>query len=237
MLPSGNNPYAIIADAYLDAGKRDTSDVLNGDQLASGMRRLADLINFFQTQGIKLWTLVDTPVPLVSGQALYSFLPGGNIDMTRPLRVIQGYYLDVSGNQRPLAVMAQEEYLRLSRVTTNPGAINSYYVDKRVDRLNVTFWLTPDATAATGVAHVMLQTQVVKLSNFTDEVLFPDEWRLALRWGLADDLCTGQPQIIMDRCERMAMKYREALEGWDVEDAATTFAPDARVYSGTGRFR
>ena len=33
---------------------------------------------------------------------------------------------------------------------------------------------------------------------------FAQEWRIALRWGLADDIATGQPQAIMDRCAQRA---------------------------------
>ena len=71
----------------------------------------------------------------------------------------------------------------------------------------------------------------------TDETAFPLEWSMGLRWGLADELATGQPQAIMDRCERRATAYREKLEDWDVEDAPTSFAPDQRVTYATSSFR
>lgn len=234
--PAINTPYAIIDDAYHDAGLLQQGDTPNSEQLASGMRRLRDLINLWQTQGLKLWLQVDTSVTLVASQATYTFTPGGNVDMTKPLRVLQGYYLDTNSIRRPLNVLSTEEYLRLSRVNQT-GAVNSYWVNKQATQLAVSFWLTPDATAATGTAHLLLQTQVTNFINLEETMDFPQEWRIGLRWGLADEICTGQPQAIMDRCAQRAATYRQMLEDWDVEDAPTRFAPDNRMQWSGGSFR
>ena len=94
--------------------------------------------------------------------------------------------------------------------------------------------MSPDATAATGTGHLIIQQQVTIFTNLTDTISFPEEWRMALRWGLADDICTGQPQATMDRCEKRAGTYRTMLEDWDVEDAATSFAPDQRIGQAGG---
>ena len=73
--------------------------------------------------------------------------------------------------------------------------------------------------------------------SVNDQMNFPQEWFLALRWGFADEICTGQPQAIMDRCEKKATMYREALEDWDVEDTSTRFQPDTRMGYGASNFR
>lgn len=234
--PALNTPIGIIQDAYFDAGLIARAQPVNSDMVVDGMRRLTDIINLWQTQGLKLWLLSDTAVPLVAGQNAYTFYPGGDIDITKPMRVLQGYYLDVNNIRRPLTVLSWDEWLRLSQVTGNNGAVNSYFVDKQQMRLVVYFWLTPDTTAATGSAHVLLQHQVTNFINVTETMNFPNEWRIALRWGLADELATGQPETIMARCEARAKAYRLALEDWDVEDAPTFFQPDARMLNVGSRF-
>ena len=163
-------------------------------------------------------------------------MPGGDIDMAKPLRGIQAYYRDPNGIRRPLVVLAWDDYLRLSQIN-QVGQINSYFVNKMQTQLSIFFWLIPDATAATGTAHVLLQTQVTNFISVTETMNFPIEWRIALRWGLADEISTGQPQAIMDRCQQRAQTYRTALEDWDVEDAPTRFAPDQRGGMSTGSFR
>ena len=231
-----NTPDRIIRMAMVDAGYLQDGDDPTSEQFANYLNRLNDLINLWQTKGLKLWLQSDLSVPLTAGQATYTFGPGGSVDMTKPLRVLQGYYLDTSDTKRPLLPLSRDEYTRLSNVV-QLGALNSYFVDKQQSVLSISFWLTPDTTAATGTAQLSIQQQVVNLVSLNDDMNFPQEWFMALRWGLADDICTGQPQAIMDRCFTKAEMFRTALEDWDVEDASTVFQPDQRSAYNVGRFR
>lgn len=238
--PAANTPAAIIEDAYFDAGIIQQGDSPDSEQIVSGMRRLTDLINLEQTQGLKLWLNVAVSVPLVAGQGTYVFSPTGDVVMPKPLRVIQADYVQyplTDQVRRPLTVLSWDDYMRLSQVN-QLGAVNSYFANKKDTQLDVFFWLIPDATAASdGECLVLLQEQVTNFINVTETMNFPIEWRMFLRWALADELATGQPQAIMDRCQQRAEMYRQKLEDWDVEDAPTQFTPDQRAQYATGRFR
>jgi len=233
--PSNNNPLSIIQDAYFDAGLIGVGQTVNGEQIVMGMRKLTDLINLWQTQGLKLWLNVDTSITLVAGTATYTLGPGGTVDMTKPMRVVEAYYADANGVRRPLTPLAWADYVRLSTVNQS-GSVNSYFVNKQATQLSVLFWPAPDTTAATGTGHLVLQTQVTNFINLTETMNFPLEWRIALRWGLADELATGQPQAIMDRCQQRALAYRTMLEDWDVEDAPTRFTVSQQGHGMSGRF-
>lgn len=231
-----NTAARIIRFAMEDAGLLEGGSTPTSLQYARYLPRLNDLINQWQTSGLKLWLLEDTPIPLVAGQGTYTLSPTGDVVMPKPLRVIDAYYLDVNGIRRPLIPLSWADYTRLSQINSQ-GQINSYFVNKKQSELSVFFWLLPDATAATGTAHLLLQTQVTNLVSLTDAMAFPQEWFIALRWGLADEICTGQPQSIVDRCAKRAAFYRSALEDWDVEDAPTSFAPDQRSGYASSSFR
>ena len=236
--PAINTPYGIITDAMRDAGLLQIGDTPGTEHLVENMRRLRDLINTAQIDGIKLWLLSDTAVPLMAGTGTYTFSPGGSVNMTKPLRVDDGYYLYSTGVRRPIYAISWEEYIRLGQANQE-GTITQYFVDKQATTMRVIFWNVPDATeAAGGEAHVLLRTQVTNPSTLTETMAFPEEWRMYLRWGLADDICTGQPETIMMRCAQKAFMYKTALENWDVEDASVKFAPDSRQSGyGTGGFR
>lgn len=224
-----------------DAGLLQEGDSPNPEQLAKYMRRLRDIIRLWQTQGLKLWTNVDTAVPLTNGTNSYTFFPGGSVDMVRPLRVLEGYYLYTANNvRRPVTVLAWKDWLLLSQAGTlaaNRGPISQYFVNKLYNKLQVYTWLCPDSVeAANGQLHVLLQTQITSPVNLTETMEFPEEWRIALRWGLADDICTGQPESIMQRCSQRAEAFRKALEDWDVEDAPINFAVDQRSFAPYDNF-
>lgn len=217
----------IIRFARRDAGLLQTGDTIDSEDLAEDMNRMNELLLAAQTQGLKLWLQLLQPVTLVAGQAMYVFAPGGDVNITKPTRVISGYFLDANGNQRPLIPLSWDDWNKLSNKTQS-GQINSYFVDKQSFQLNVWFWLVPDATAATGTAQLQIQQQQPTATLLTDTMVLPPEWGLWLHWGLADQICTGQPQAIMDRCEKKAAMAFEALSDWDVEDAPTSFSPDVR---------
>lgn len=230
-------PDRIIRMAMTDAGLLQEGDDPTSEQFANYLNRLNDLINFWQTQGLKIWLQYDLAVPLVAGQGVYVIGSGGDVNMTRPTRVLDnGYYLDTNSIKRPLIMISRDEYTRLSQVV-NQGALSSYFVQKNQLDLTVSFWLVPDSAAAQGTAHLLIQQQVQNMVSLTDTLNFPQEWFIALRWGLADEICTGQPAVIMQRCSEKAEFYRNALEAWDVEDASTLFQPDQRTAYVTGAFR
>ena len=235
-----NTPARCITLAMRDAGLLQEGDEPNSDQYAEYGQRLNDVINYLQTQGLKLWTQEDLTLPLVAGQMTYTIGTGGNVNITKPLRVLQGYYNDMSSPtapvRRPIYPVSWQEWLSLSTITTQ-GAISQYFVDKQQSMLNVSFWNVPDAfNASNGTAQLLVQQQITNFVGITDTMNFPQEWFLALRWNLADELCTGQPQAVQARCQQRAMQFRTALEDWDVEDASTFFKPDSRSGQGKSRF-
>jgi hypothetical protein len=220
-----------------NAGLLQDGDDPTPEQFAEHIQRLNDMIVMWQTQGLKLWLQTDLSVTLTAGVNSYAIGPGGAVNMTRPMRILDnGYFLDTSNSRRPLLMMSRDEWMRLSQ-TTSPGAIASFFVDKQQLQMVVYVWLTPDATAATGTLHLLIQQQATFISSLTDQMNFPIEWLLAMQWGLADEICTGQPAEIVQRCSAKSSTYRMILEDWDVEDASTKFTPDPRQTQGQGSFR
>lgn len=229
--------YGIIKAGMQDAGKLAKGQSPDGDDKEDGMNRLQMMVNLWQTQGLRLWLQEDLSITLAAGVNPYIIGPGGQQYTTKAMRVLDScYYLDPYNNRRPLIPLSRDDWMRLS-VVTQTGQINSYFVDKQQTQLIVWFWLLPDATAALGTAHLLVQLQIGQLVNLTDTMNFPLEWAIALHWGLSAELCTGQPQAVIDRCERLAATYFDALNNWDIEDPSTIMQPDQRSTQYVNRFR
>lgn len=231
-----NTASRIIQNAMEDAGLLQEGQTPNATQQARCLTRLNDIINFEQTQGLKLFLLKDVEVALVAGQSLYTFMPGGDVDMVKPVQIVDCYYKDANGIQRPLISLSWNEWVRLSQ-PGNTGQINSWFQDKQYDRINLHMWMVPDAVAATGKVHAIARTQQPMVVNVGDTMQFPQEWFLFLHWALAAEIATGQPDSIIARCEQKAMQYRKALEDWDTEDASIQFQMDPRGAYAQGSFR
>lgn len=221
-----NTCQQIVTQAMLDAGLVQLGQSPNGEQFADCFNRLNQLITFETTQGLKLWLQRDLSITPVAGQQKYSIKTGGDVNTPKPMRAIQGYYLDsTSSNRRPIYPLSWDEWMRLSQ-TNQTGQVSQYFVDKQQLSLDVYMWLIPDATAATGTIHLLIEGPVTNFVGLTDTMNFPNEWGVGLHWMLAADICTGQPQAVIQRCEMKAKQYLDALRNWDVEDAPTQFVPD-----------
>ena len=231
--PVFNSVDRMVRMAYADAGFLQEGSDPSSFQITDAIQRLNDIINFQQTQGLKLWVNQDYAITLIAGIGQYQLTTALG---PKPLRIVDAYYSDQNGIRRPLTPMSWAEYIRLSQIT-QLGQINSYFVDKQINSLNVYLWLVPDTTTALGTVHVVQQQQIVNAITVNDTLSFPTEWFIFLRWALADDIATGQPQAIMDRCALKAAYYKEKLEDWDVEDASTMFQPDQTRSRMTGGFR
>lgn len=233
------NTFArVIEEAYANAGLVAEGQTPNSEKFARGLNKLNTLALFLQTKGLKLFSLVDTSLPLVAGTYLYPLGPGATgISMTKPFRVIFGYFLNSTGQKIPMTALSWQEWTTLNQSTSSPGQPINYFVDKQAAVLNISVWPTPDTEAATGTVHLVLQTELPQGTTLSSDTAFPIEWFSVLAWGLADELATGQPQEIVQRCANKYKEYREALDGWDVEDAQTFFTPDPRGEYYASSFR
>jgi hypothetical protein len=221
-----------------DAGKLGIGREPSGEHLAANMRRLNKYVNYLQTQGAILWVQEDlalqAPV-LQAGVSAYPLGIGGVVTVpalspvAKPRRVIEAYFTDPfpAATRRPIDVVARNIWDTYSS-TTQQGTIVAVYPDKQLNTIVCNMWQTPNAQAALGAVHLIVDLQIPNFSQLTDTMFFPSEWALCLEWGLADQICTGMPQEVVERCAVMSAKYETALTGWDVEDGSTTFQPDPR---------
>ena len=236
--PNFNTIERCIHQAHWNAGLVADGQIPNSEQYANGFNRLNDLINFHQIKGLKLFQMVDTPITtLTAGLNFYPLGPAQTgISMTKPLRIPFAYFLDQVGNRVPMIELSWQEWTILPVNTTAPGQPVNFFVDKQPTFLGVYVWPAPNATAALGSVHLVLQTQVANGQSLTGQMVFPPEWFLGMTWTLADELAVGQPLEITARCDAKRREYMEALESWDVEDAQTFLSPDPRGAGGGNSF-
>jgi len=228
---------SILNGAAQNAGIIGVGQGLDSESLADYLSRYNDLINLWQTQGLKLWTWQDLSITMTLGNGVYKLGPGQNVPMIKPLEVRESYVLVTSGGtKRPVRVISWEEWSRLSQINQQ-GQVNQIFVDHQRDYLTVNTWQLPDASEIQNTLHLVIRGQVGNAVSLLDTIDFPVEWILGLKWGLADEVCTGQPSAIVDRCAKRAQMYRDALEAWDTEDVPITFSPDPQGQYAGGKFR
>jgi len=224
-----NSVDRIIRMAMFDAGLIEEGADPTSDQLGNYLQRLMDLIQVWQLEGCKLHLIQDILLPLVLNQYIYTVGVGGSINMPKPLRLEDAYFTDSKGGVRNIDVITRNEWDRLPPPQNN-GTVTQIFEDRQISPLRFYLWNKPGAQDVAGSFHLVLRTIAgAGTFNTTDAITnnFPIEWAMALRWGLAMDICTGQPDSIVARCEKMATYYKTLLENYDVEQGGITFQPDS----------
>lgn len=218
---------AIVKKAYQDAQRISRLQSPSSDQETDGLERLVDLINLWQTQGLKLFLEQEVAVTLLASTQTYAAMSGGAINISRPLELKECVYVDSGGASRELDIISRDEWARLSN-RTQTGSPSQVFAEKLYDRMNLHFWHVPDSTAAAGTVRATFRAQANNPANISASVLFGPEWAIALRWALADELAAGMPEAVQTRCAQRASAYRAALEDWDVENDDTYLRPDTQ---------
>lgn len=215
----------------------DTSSTIDANTLVNSAQSLNLMVKNWATSGIKLWTIEEQSLTLVSGQTSYVIGPSGpGLVANKPLKLIQAFIRNTSVSPQtdmPLVLISKQEYNVLgSKFST--GTTNSIFMDVGNTTSTAYVFLTPDTLAAsTYVLHMIVQRHVNDLTLGTDIPEFPIEWVQALVWGLADQLAIEYGLPVNHRQELLmkAEKYKNDLEAWDVESYSSYFQPDMRMYA------
>ena len=240
--------YSITRDQIIVSALRklgvvepgDTASTIDADIVTNCAQAINLMVKQWMTEGIKLWTVVEYTLPLVSTQTSYTVGPSGcDLTADRPLRLIQCVLRNISVTPYidiPMNILSKQEYMMLGSKFSS-GMANSVYLNPGATTSTVKVFLTPDATTATNYQLIMtVQKPISDIGSASTVPDFPNEWMQALVWGLADQLALEFGLPVNHRTEVLARaeKYRNMLVDWDIENESTFFQPDVRNFSQWG---
>jgi len=246
MSTSGVTSFTVTRDQVIQAALRGLSVLEEGAEPTSEATKNASfalnlIIKNWQKDGIKLWTIDNLVVPLVSGQTLYTIGPdsGNDIISDRPLKVIQGFLRNVQVSPPidiPMQALSRQEYNMLGS-KASPGVMNSYFYNPKPTFGQLDVYLTPDSNTATNYdLYIVVQRPLMDMVKPTDNFDFPNEWFLPLKWALMAELASDYDKSLQDRgyYDTKAIMYKREVEDWDVENASVYFVPDVRMGMNRG---
>ena len=184
-------------------------------------------IKQLQTKGMPLWKVEQILVPMVVGQNTYTIGPTGDIQTTRPLRVVMAFIRSPQDRDTTLMVISRQEYMQQG-YKPSQGIPNQVYYDPQLGNGVLYIFNTPNATGWT--IHLQVQLPVEDTLTPSNILDFPSEWFNCLKFGLADQLAMeyGAPQTIRMELAQRANNLEEIMTDWSQEEASTSFSPDYR---------
>lgn len=230
MATSGTYSFAMTRDDIIGAALRITTRFSADDSIPAGdVTNCAQALNILckemVTDGLPLWCVKEYTIPMVTGQAVYNLSTATG--MTLPVRVLDAFLRDSTGNDVGLILTSRYDYDTLGQKTSQ-GAPNQYWYDPQLGAGTITLFNVP--ADSTSNLHVVIQRQIMDINLATENPDFPQEAYRLLKWCLADEIALeyGTPPQVMAQIEKKANYYREKFFAYEQEYGSITFTPDNR---------
>ena len=209
----------IIEEAYDRLGMF----TLNGGHIKTARRSLNIMFQEWGNRGLHYWEVANNNLTLVNGQAVYTMFRStddGTSDATAVYGVddiLEAVYRN-NNVDTPLTKINRSTYQGLANKTAT-GTPSQYYVQRFIDKVTITLYLTPGASEAGKFLNYYYVKRIQDAGVYTNATDVPYRFVPCMVSGLAFYLCQKyQPQ----RCQEMKLYYEDELNRALTEDGSST---------------
>ena len=234
MATSGSTNFEsgfLIDDIIEEAYNRVGLDSVSGYQLKSARRSLSIMFQEWANRGLHYWELGNLEIDLVEGQAEYKFFRN-SADGTSATSIPNGVYgiddvLEAAyRTNRATTSQSDSSLTKIDRSTyqslankLNKAQPTQYYVQRFIDNTTISFYPTPDATAAANHITMYYIKRIQDVGGYSNNADVPYRFVPCMTSGLAYYLSQKvNPQLT----GQLKMLYEDELNRALVEDGSST---------------
>jgi len=208
----------IITEAYERIGRFDYS----GNDIKTARRSLNIMFQEWANRGLHYWEVGNNSITLVNGQSeytMYRSTSDGASDATAVYGVddvLEAVYRNSSSVDFPLTKINRSAYQGLSN-KTDTGTPTQYFVQRFIDKVTLTLYLTPGSTEAGNTINYYYVKRIQDAGNYTNEADVPYRFVPCMVSGLAYYLAQKfNPQLV----QQMKLLYEDELKRALEEDGS-----------------
>ena len=212
----------IIEEAYERIGLQGVS----GYQLKTARRSLNILFQEWGNRGLHYWQIANNDITLVDGQAVYTMFRSsddGTSDATAVFGVddiLEAVYRNSSSVDSPLTKINRSTYQALSNKTSK-GQQTEYYVQRFIDKVTITLYLTPGSSEAGNKLNYYYVKRIQDVGDYTNATDVPYRFVPCMVSGLAFYLAQ---KYAPERVQAMKLYYEDELQRALAEDGSSSSA-------------
>ena len=223
----------IIEEAYERIGMQGVS----GNQLRMARRSLNIMFQEWGNRGLHYWEVANNSFTLVDGQAVYTMFRSTD-DGTSSATAVYGVddvleasYRNSSSVDTPLSKINRSTYQGLANKTSE-GTPTQYFVQRFIDKVTVTLYLTPGSSQAGHFINYYYVKRIQDVGNYTNATDVPYRFVPCMASGLAYYLSQKfKPELT----QNMKLMYEDELQRALAEDgsSSSSFITPKTYYPGT----
>ena len=212
----------IIEEAYERIGMQGVS----GNQLRMARRSLNIMFQEWANRGLHYWEVANNNITLVADQSVYTMFRStgdGTSDATAVYGVddvLEASFRN-SNVDSPLTKINRSQYQALSNKTAT-GQPTQYFVQRLIDRVTITLYLTPGSNEAGKFINYYYVKRIQDVGDYTNATDVPYRFVPCMVSGLAFYMAQKfKPQMV----QQMKMLYEDEFQRALSEDGspASTF--------------
>ena len=213
-----------ISDIVEEAYERLGIQGVSGYQLKSARRSLNILFQEWANRGLHYWEVANNSITLVDGQATYTMFRStvdGTSDATAVYGVddvLEASYRNSSSVDFPLTKISRSEYQALSN-KTNEGTPTQYFVQRFIDKVTITLYLTPGSTEAGNFLNYYYVKRIQDAGDYSNDADVPYRFVPCMVAGLAYYLAVKNAP---DRIQVLKLLYEDELQRALQEDGSSS---------------
>jgi len=220
----------IIEEAYERIGMQPTA----GNQMRVARRSLNIMFQEWGNRGLHYWEVANNSITLVDGQATYTMYRSsadGTSDATAVYGVsdvLEASYRNSSSVDTPLTKIDRSTYQGLANKTSE-GVPSQYFVQRFVDKVTITLYLTPGSSEAGNYINYYYVKRIQDVGNYTNATDVPFRFVPCMASGLAFYL---SQKYAPQRTQELKLYYEDELARALSEDGSpsSTFISPKTYY-------
>ena len=213
-----------ISDIIEEAYERIGIQGVSGYQLKGARRSLNIMFQEWANRGLHYWEVGNNSITLVDGQATYTIYRStddGTSDATAIYGVddiLEASYRNASNVDTPLTKINRSTYQALSNKTSE-GTPSQYFVQRFIDKITITLYLTPGSTEAGKFLNLYYVSRIQDAGAYTNDVDVPYRFVPCMIAGLAYYLGV---KFAPERVQMLKMLYEDELNRALTEDGSSS---------------
>ena len=223
----------IIEESYERIGLQNVS----GNQLRMARRSLNIMFQEWGNRGLHYWEVANNSITLVDGQAEYTMFRStgdGTSDATAVYGVddiLEAVYRNSSSVDSHLTKINRSTYQGLSNKTSE-GTPSQYFVQRFIDKVTITLYLTPGSTEAGNTINYYYVKRIQDVGDYTNATDVPYRFVPCMASGLAYYL---SQKFKPEMTQQMKLIYEDELQRALAEDgsSSSSFITPKTYYPGT----
>ena len=212
-----------ISDIVEEAYERIGIQGVSGYQLKGARRSLNILFQEWANRGLHYWEIANNNITLVADQATYTMFRS-TTDGTSSATAVYGVddVLEASFRNSnvdtPLTKINRSAYQALSNKTST-GQPTQYYVQRLIDRVTITLYLTPGTDQAGKFINYYYVKRIQDAGDYTNDADVPYRFVPCMIAGLSYYLAI---KYAPDRIQMLKMLYEDELKRALEEDGSSS---------------